>query len=172
MSTPPRTYRCQDCPPEAGEHPAGARGPLPERCPAHRARREAQQTRRRRRRLHVVDEDTPQTPDPGLVGQGSSPAPGQAPPPEAATVAEQLEQDLAELATDHPAARSLMAAARRIAALIDDPYTLAQDGPRVIPSLTRELRSIIEALIEHQEAEDDDLFGAGGPTPVVIPASS
>jgi len=35
-----RIYRCTDCPSEACEHEAGARGPLPTRCPTHRRTRD------------------------------------------------------------------------------------------------------------------------------------
>lgn len=162
-----RTYRCQDCPPSAAEHAAGARGPLPDRCPAHRARREAQQARRRRSGLRVVDDSPPPASAP------PPPAPPAAPgPPAAGTTAAALERTLAELATTHPAEHVLTAAARRLAALIDDPTTVALDGPRAVPALTKELRAILDALVDHEEADHDDLFGAGSPTPVVVPAQA
>lgn len=82
-----------------------------------------------------------------------------------------LEATLAELVTTHPAQHVLIAAARRLAHLIDDPTTIALDGPRVVPALTKELRAVLDALVDHEEAEQDDLFGAAGsPTPVVVAA--
>lgn len=162
--TTTRTFTCRDCPPSAGEHPAGARGPLPDRCPAHRARREAQQARRRRSGLHVVDDDAPPPPPP-------APETPPSPPAGAGGAVAALEATLAELATTHPAQHVLIAAARRLAHLIDDPTTIALDGPRVVPALTKELRAVLDALVDHEEAEQDDLFGAAGsPTPVVVAA--
>lgn len=153
-----RTFRCLDCPPDAAEHTCGARGPLPVRCPAHKARRAAQQERRRRSSLRVV-------------------APGEAPPvePERTTrrptpIQDALSNDLDEIVSSHPMAGTLGAIAEALAAALDHPLTGMLE-PRDLAALGRELRATLHELASHEEEARDDLFGDSA-APVVVPASS
>jgi hypothetical protein len=144
-----RTYRCQDCPPGTPDHPAGPRGPLPDRCPTHRADRERRRGRRRRSGLSVVPDDAPATP------AAAAPEPDIAPPPP--SLADVVRADLDALLTKHPARDTLVALAERLALAADSPLT--QLDPRALPPLVRELRATVRDLVDHEEAGDDDLFG-------------
>ena len=155
-----RTFRCVDCPADAGEYSCGARGPLPVRCPAHKARRAAQQERRRRSSLRVV-------------------APGEAPPlvvePEPTRrrptpIQDALREDLDDAASSHPMAETLGAIAAVLAKAMDDPLTGVLE-PRDLAALGRELRATLHDFASHEEEARDDLFGEAA-SPVVVPASS
>ena len=149
-----RSYRCQDCPPGAGEHPAGPRGPLPVRCPTHRAERERRRGRRRRSGLTVVPDGATTPP----------PVPDITPAPPG--LADIVQADLDALLSTHPARDSLVALAGRLALAVDSPLTLLD--PRALPALVRELRATVRDLVDHEEAEDDDLFGDDGDVPTAV----
>ena len=159
-----RTYRCQDCPPGAPEHAAGPRGPLPERCPTHRAERERRRGRRRRSGLTVVPDDARVTTPPAAREPDITPRPP--------SLADTVRADLDALLSTHPARDTLVALAERLALVADSPVTLLD--PRALPALVRELRATVRDLVDHEEAEDDDLFGddADLPTAVVNPAAT
>lgn len=157
-----RTYRCQDCPPSADMHQAGLHGPLPARCPAHRAAHKARQLRRKRSPLHVVQPDDvapalepPRPAEPDAAGDE----------PPIGFIQEALREDLAKVFSKHPAAQTLERIADVLAQVLDSPAALVVD-PRIVPPLSRELRSIVHELVTHQEAEEDDLFGGAGPVAV------
>jgi len=79
--------------------------------------------------------------------------------------------DLDAILTKHPARDTLVALAERLAAAADSP--VVQLDPRTLATLARELRATVRDLVEHEEAEDDDLFGdeADVPTAMVDPAA-
>lgn len=158
-----RTYLCVDCPLESCEHTAGARGPLPRRCPEHRRQRELRRERRRRSPLRVVqpDEQPPAPPAVEDVDQADEQAPAAA----AGGVREALQADLAGVFSKHPAARTLERVADVLAAILDSPIAVIAD-PKIVPPLSRELRAIVKDLTEHKAAEEDDLFGGAGPVAV------
>jgi hypothetical protein len=144
-----RTYRCPDCPPDAGEHIAGTRGPLPQYCPVHRRAREL----RRDRRGHSPSRTVPPQSEP----EQDVPARG--------SIRQALADDLAAITSSHPAAATLGRIAEALAWVLDNPAVLVAD-PRIGPTLSRELRSIITELVTATDAEDDDLFGGwAGPIP-------
>lgn len=154
-----RIYRCTDCPPGSPEHTAGDRGPLPERCPLHRLERERRRGRRRRSGLTLVPEEVPPE-DPSA----------KASPPPAAGLVELVRGDLDGLLTKHPARDTLVALAVRLAEAADSPALLLD--PRALPPLVREIRATVRDLVDHQEADDDDLFGDDDvPTAMVDPAA-
>ena len=158
-----RTYRCTDCPPKASEHTAGARGPLPARCPAHRRARDLRRERRGRSSLRVVQPgETLPVPPPAEEVLVAVPDARQVPP---GTVQEALREDLAQLFSKHPAARTLERIAGVLALVLDSPAALVAD-PRIVPPLSRELRAVIQDLTSATKAEEDDLFGGAGPVVV------
>jgi hypothetical protein len=157
-----RSYLCRDCPPGSHEHQTGPRGPLPERCPPHRAERERKRGRRRRSGLSVVPEgERVEAPAP------EPPSSIERPP----ALADIVRADLDAILTKHPARDTLVALAERLAAAADSPAVLLD--PRTLATLARELRATVRDLVEHEEAEDDDLFGdeADLPTAMVDPAA-
>lgn len=158
-----RTYRCGDCPPGAPEHPAGPRGPLPERCPPHRAERERRRGRRRRSGLAVVPDDAPPPGPPAAAEPDIRPVP--------AALAEIVRADLDALLSKHPARDTLVALAERLAVAADSPVVMLD--PRTLATLARELRATVRDLVDHEETGDDDLFGddADLPTAMVDPAA-
>ena len=72
-------------------------------------------------------------------------------------------RDLDRIFSAHPAAATLGALARRLAQVLDEPV----DG-RVAAAVTKELRATVADLVRAEEGDDDDLFGEGGPAPVVV----
>ena len=72
----------------------------------------------------------------------------------------------------HAMLGTLVALAERLALVADSPVTLLD--PRALPALVRELRATVRDLVDHEEAEDDDLFGddADLPTAVVDPTAT
>lgn len=158
-----RGYRCSDCPPDAGEHEAGARGPLPDRCPAHRAAREARRTRRKRSPLHVVPDGAVAPPAPApeptpepVEPDEQAPAPG--------SIAEALEANLADVCSKHPFAATYERVAAVLAMVLDSPVILID--PRILPPVSKELGRVLDELRSHEEAETDELFA--GAAPVVV----
>jgi len=81
------------------------------------------------------------------------------------TVQEALREDLAQLFSKHPAARTLERIAGVLALVLDSPAALVAD-PRIVPPLSRELRAVIQDLTSATKAEEDDLFGGAGPVVV------
>lgn len=167
-----RLYTCQDCPPGTPEHEAGARGPLPDRCPAHREQRERRRETKSRRFRVVDPEETPAAPVP--EPQAAPPAPPRAPRAPASDpepysgsggVLAALLEDLDGLSSKHPAAETLRAIAIKLAGILDDPMT----DPKDAPSASKELRATVQALTEFEEAEEDDLFS--GSAPVLVPTT-
>jgi len=158
-----RTYRCVDCPPDACEHPAGTRGRLPTRCPAHRRARDLKRERRKRSPLRVVEPDEVAAPGPAEVEASAGELDGQA--VAAGSIREALRGDLAAVFSRHPAARTLERVADVLAQVLDSPAVQVVD-PRIMPPLSRELRSIVQELVTATEAEEDDLFGGAGPVVV------
>jgi hypothetical protein len=147
-----RTYRCPDCPPDAGEYTAGIRGPLPQYCPAHRRARERLRHRRRRSgRDHG--------PDDGPTSSASPPEPSREPdtsPSEPALVAI-VRADLDAMVSTHPARDSLVALAQQLALAASSPVTMID--ARALATVARELRATIRDLVDCGESDDDDLFG-------------
>jgi hypothetical protein len=158
-----RRYRCIDCPPSAPEYVAGARGPLPERCPEHRRARDLRRERRRRSPLRLVDvdESPPSPPDPPDPPPSSDDAEQQA---GAGPIGRALRKELDALWSSHPAGQTLERVAEVLAMVLDSPVVTTTD-PRVVPSLSRELRAIVHELAAHEKDSDqgDDLFGGSGP---------
>lgn len=165
---------CRDCGVDLPEHEGRGRPPV--RCPSCRPRR-------RHRvapapsgpRLTVVpdpvedDEEPWDSPQPWQVAR-DEPAPPFAPEPEPDVFAEEDERisaivarDLDRIFSAHPAAATLGALARRLAQVLDEPV----DG-RVAAAVTKELRATVADLVRAEEGDDDDLFGEGGPAPVVV----
>lgn len=159
-----RTYRCVDCPHGQSEHPAGAHGPLPVRCPTHRQVHKARQLRLKRSPLHIV-------PD----GAVAPPAPPSTPPtdPDAeeerpvGPVADGLRTVLNGIFSKHPAAPLLERVAGVLADVLDSP--LVRMDPRILPPVSKELCRVVDALVLHEEAESDDLFAPAAP--VVVPSA-
>lgn len=151
-----RTFACVDCPPGV-EHTAGDDGPLPLRCPPHRSERERSRGRRRRSPLTVVREQQAAPTDAGPDPEATRP--GRLPVPLAAIVA----ADLDGLLSTHPARDTLTALAGRLAEAAE-----VERDSRALPALVRELRAVLSDLLDHEEAEDDDIFGEDDlPTAVV-----
>jgi hypothetical protein len=137
-------------------------GRPPTRCVEHRRLRPHTKARRKAPPLRVVREQD-------LVDDdlGAAPVPQ---PPDATTggLATVVRADLDALFSGHPAARSLAALAVSYAELFDHPLTRAD--PRAAAALGREIRETLRALVDHEEAEDDDDLGSV-PPPVVIPSA-
>jgi hypothetical protein len=161
-----RTYRCRDCPPDAPEYPAGPRGPLPDRCPMHRAVWKQRRDRRRRSCLTLVPDDvpTPSTP---------SPEPSREPDISSSEPAlvDIVRADLDALLSTHPARDSLVALAHQLALAASSPITMIDS--RALATVARELRATIRDLVDHEEAGSDDLFGDDSdlPTAMVNPSA-
>jgi hypothetical protein len=161
-----RTYTCVDCPPGSCTHTAGARGPLPTRCPDHRRARDLRRERRRRSPLRVVqDGETAPPPPADAAPEPLADAAEASTPSPPGTIREALDQDLAAVFSKHPAARTLERIAATLATVLDSPIAVIAD-PKIVPPLSRELRAIVHELVTHQEAEEDDLFGGAGPVAV------
>lgn len=153
-----RRFRCVDCPPNAPEWEARPSGPLPQRCPPHRARREALGRARAHSSLRVVakDEAAPAPPDP-LVGSA---------------MADAVRADLEGMVSSHPAASTLRAMAVMVAEAIDRAAVVLD--PREVTALGRELRAIMSDLAPSSSGgggggDVDDIF-TDGAAPVVVPA--
>jgi hypothetical protein len=147
-----RTYRCRDCPPDAPDYPAGPRGPLPNRCPIHRA---AQKRRRDRRRRS----GPPLVPDDGPTSSASPPEPSREPDtsPSEPALAAIVRADLDAMVSTHPARDSLVALAQQLALAASSPVTMID--ARALATVARELRATIRDLVDCGESDDDDLFG-------------
>jgi hypothetical protein len=161
-----RIYRCPDCPPDACEHIAGTRGPLPRYCPTHRRARELRRQRRGRSPLRIVQPD--EVVPPSVEADPRPPQPDPEPEqdvPARGSIRQALHDDLAEVFSRHPAAATLERIADVLALVLDSPAALVVD-PRIVPPLSRELRSIITELVTATDAEEDDLFGGAGPVVV------
>lgn len=72
-------------------------------------------------------------------------------------------RDLDAIFSAHPAAATLSALARRLAQVLDEPV----DG-RTAAAVTKELRATVADLVRAEEGDEDDVFGDGGPAPVVV----
>lgn len=166
-----RIYHCPDCPPGAREHTAGARGPLPLYCPEHRRARDLRRKRRRRSPLRAVrpGEIPPPVTEPDLpppaAGHDGADHDGAGQGRPAGSIQEALHADLAAVFSKHPAAATLERIADVLALVLDSPVALVAD-PRIVPPLSRELRSVIDELVKATAAEQDDLFGGAGPVVV------
>ena len=147
-----RTYRCSDCPPGAGEHEAGGRGPLPDCCPTHKAERARRRMRLRRSGLTVVPVEA--LAEVLVAVAPAPPAELEVPPPSMGDV---VRAELEGLMTTHPARDALTAMAVHLAGLASHP--LAVTDLRALVALHREIRETIRDLVKHEEAADDDLFG-------------
>jgi hypothetical protein len=87
--------------------------------------------------------------------------------PARGSIRQALHDDLAEICSRHPAADTLERVADVLALVLDSPAALVVD-PRIVPPLSREMRSIITDLVTAADAEEDDLFGGGSVGPVVV----
>jgi hypothetical protein len=119
--------------------------------------------RRKRSPLRVVQPDEVASPVPAEVEASAGEPDGQA--VEAGSIREALRGDLAAVFSKHPAARTLERVADVLAQVLDSPAVQVAD-PRIVPPLSRELRSIVHELVTATEAEEDDLFGGAGPVVV------
>lgn len=126
----------------------------------HRRARDLKRERRKRSPLRVVQPgEAPALPagDAGELAPASD-----SPAAEVGSIREALREDLAAVFSKHPAARTLERVAGVLALVLDTPAIDA----RVVPAVSKELRSIVQELIKHEEPEEDDLFGGAGPVVV------
>ena len=163
-----RPYRCLDCPPGHADHQAGARGPLPDRCPAHREAKDKRRDRRKRSTLSLVPDGAHPGPSQAAPAAPETPAAPVAQPVTVPSVLGALERDLDGLTTRHPAAETLSSVAKVLALVLDSP--VAQMDGRVMAAVSKELRSTVGVLTDFEEADHDDLF-SGGSAPVVVPSA-
>lgn len=86
------------------------------------------------------------------------------------TLAATVRADLEAILSTHPARDTLVALAGRLAEATDLTATLVD--PRALAVLARELRATVRDLVDHEEAQDDDLFGDDADLPTAVVDSS
>jgi hypothetical protein len=150
-----RTFTCSTC---QRTLPAGAKGPLPQRCGTCKER--DRQKRKAARRMQQTEGPVlalVRAADDVLDGF-DEPAEPQGAPEQPRRLADIARQELAEFASAHPAAETLCATVVLVAEVLDSPPVRVGD-PRALPGLVKTLLDTLTVLVGDEADEDDGLFG-------------